>query len=85
MSVKLFQPFLVLRILILTIHIEFSKCDKAFIDGDMYIIGLFDVFDGQDGSCLRVNTDSVMVLEAVRWYTGQLNKANVFPFKIGKI
>ena len=85
MYVKLRQTFLILKILIFVNHFGFSRCDKAYIDGDMYIVGLFDVFNGQDGSCLDLNTDSVMVLEATRWYTGQLNKANVLPFKIGKV
>ena len=84
-SFKLVHPFILLQLMIFTGFSRFGICDKAFIEGDMHLVGLFDVFDGEDGGCLRINTDSVMVIEAVRWYTGQINKANVLPFRIGKL
>ena len=85
MTFNCFKTFLISRILIFSALLGFSRCDLVFVNGEMYIVGLFDVFDEKDGRCSGVNTDSVMVLEAVRWYVEQLNEEKALPFKIGKM
>ena len=56
----------------------------AHLPGDVYIVGLFEIETEKGGKCDQIKTESVMTLEATRWYVNQLNLARTLPFKIGK-
>ena len=56
----------------------------AIVNGDVNIAGLFEIQTQDGDGCGQINSDSVMVLEAVRWYLEQLNYNNSLPFQIGK-
>ena len=61
-----------------------SAENLAKVDGDVKIAGLFEIESRKGDNCGPINTDSVMVLEATRWYIEQLNEHNALPFKLGK-
>lgn len=63
------------------ISVEAEKI--ASVEGDINIAGLFEIQEKDGNQCGRVNIESVMLLEATRWYIEQLNKNSSIPFKIG--
>lgn len=63
--------------------LQFAASEFASVEGDISIAGLFEIQTRDGGRCGATNVDSVMVLEATRWYIEQLNKNNSLPFKIG--
>ena len=71
---------------ILFVLMTFQVCAArvATVDGDINIAGLFEIQKNDGGQCGAINKDSVMILEATRWYIEQLNMNNALPFKIGK-
>ena len=76
-----------LYILIITLAmmtLSEANAEVAKVDGDIYIAGLFEVQANDGGQCGVIDVDSVMTLEATRWYIEQFNTNNVLPFKIGK-
>ena len=76
-----------LYILIITLAmmpLSEASAEVAKVDGDIYVAGLFEVQSNDGGQCGTIDVDSVMTLEATRWYIEQFNTNNVLPFKIGK-
>ena len=61
-----------------------ASVEVAKVDGDIDVAGLFEVQANDGGQCGAIDVDSVMTLEATRWYLEQLNINNALPFKIGK-
>ncbi|XP_053382549.1 uncharacterized protein LOC123540489 [Mercenaria mercenaria] len=54
------------------------------IDGDLTIVGLFQIHESENEDCgLGVKASSVITSEAVKWYIEGLNKHGKLPFKIG--
>ena len=79
----MYQPILILvcgTILTLT-----SAEYTTRIEGDVYIAGLFEIENKNGDQCGSVSIDSVMVLEATRWYIEQLNEYHALPFKLGTL
>ena len=74
-----YQPVLLLIVIALT-----SAENVAKVDGDVSIAGLFEIQNKKGDKCGIINTDSVMVLEATRWYIEQLNEHNALPLRLGK-
>ena len=71
--------------LVLVLVVALASAENiAKVDGDVKIAGLFEIENRKGDNCGPINTDSVMVLEATRWYIEQLNKHNALPFKLGK-
>ena len=71
-------------VLVLVIALTSAE-DVAKVDGDVNIAGLFEIASKKGDKCGTVNKDSVMVLEATRWYIEQLNENSALPFKLGKL
>ena len=71
-------------ILVLVIALTSAE-DVAKVDGDVNIAGLFEIKNKKGDKCGIINKDSVMVLEATRWYIEQLNENSALPFKLGKL
>ena len=66
--------------------LSLSKCeDFAKVEGDLTIVGLFEIEKKDGNACGEINIESVMILEATRWYIDQLNKNSSLPFKLGKM
>ena len=61
-----------------------SDMEYAYVPGEIYIAGLFQIQTENGGQCDKINVDSVMTLEAIRWYIQQLNKKGSLPFQLGK-
>ena len=76
----LYQPVLLLIFVALT-----SAENVAKVDGDVHIAGLFEIENKKGNTCGTISIDSVMVLEATRWYIERLNEHNALPFKLGKL
>ena len=74
--------FLIITLAMMTL--SEANAEVAKVDGDIYIAGLFEVQANDGGHCGAIDVDSVMTLEATRWYLEQFNTNNVLPFKIGK-
>lgn len=73
-----------LDILFVIVFTSTAAEDVAKVDGDIYIAGLFEIETAKRGECGVTDIDSVMVLEATRWYIEQLNEHNSLPFKLGR-
>lgn len=65
-----------------------AETPKKFINiqGDVKIIGLFQIYETDNADCgTKVLKSSVMAAEAVKWYLEGLNSNGLLPFTIGKI
>lgn len=75
--------------LLLLTFVHHVTCDIEYIQGNVYIEGMFSIFGHQvDGSCdySQIDTLSVQHYEAVRWTIETLNEANYIPgVTIGKL
>ena len=75
-----------LQALMLLVSLLLSKCeDVAKVEGDLTIVGLFEIEKRDGNACGEINIESVMILEATRWYIDQLNRNGSLPFKIGEM
>ena len=71
--------------LFVIVTLQLTKAEVANVNGDIYIAGLFEIQTNDGEQCGAIDTDSVMTLEATRWYIERLNMNNALPFKIGKM
>ncbi|XP_060565218.1 uncharacterized protein LOC132724382 [Ruditapes philippinarum] len=54
------------------------------VQGDIMVAGLFGVFERSGQTCSTdVDIDSVMTVEAVKWYIEKLNEVGNLPINIG--
>ena len=63
---------------------DLSETKVAKVDGDINIAGLFEIQTNDAGRCGAVNIESIMTLEATRWYIDKLNENNALQFRLGK-
>ena len=61
------------------------ESEYAFVNGTVTIAGLFNIQTRKGTYCEEINEESVMTLEAIRWYINQLNDNRALPFKIGEL
>lgn len=74
-----------LLVLLSTVIAETTK-KSINIQGDVKIIGLFQIHETENADCgIKVSMSSLMAAEAVKWYLEGLNSYGQLPFKIGKI
>jgi hypothetical protein len=72
-------PFLTVLIFVDRVHLQVIN-----VNGDLTIIGLFQVHKPEGYSCgIGLSVASVMTSEAVKWYIEGLNQYGKLPFKIG--
>lgn len=82
---RLLRKFNIFEAVVILLALPFSEGETvARINGDINIAGLFEIQAKDGNGCGQINVDSVMVLEAVRWYLERLNLNSSLPFKIGK-
>lgn len=54
--------------------------------GDVSVVGMFAAWISRDGVCTSdIDINSVMLIEAVKWYINQLNQYGNLPLTIGKL
>jgi hypothetical protein len=58
---------------------------SSYMNGDVIIAGLFDIYDSKNDKCSTIIPLSVKYHEAIKWTLRKLNDDNYIPgVKIGK-